>query len=91
MCFQTEKNLKDLGDKIPASHKSEIESALNSLKEAVKAQNLADIDTWNAKLEQAWHAASEEMAKSAQAGPQGPQAGPQGPQGPDNNDAPEEQ
>ena len=91
MCFQTEKNLKDLGDKIPASHKSEIESALNSLKEAVKAQNLADIDTWNAKLEQAWHAASEEMAKSAQAGPQGPQAGPQGPQSPDNNDAPEEQ
>ena len=91
MCFQTEKNLKDLGDKIPASHKSEIASALNSLKEAVKAQNLADIDTWNAKLEQAWHAASEEMAKSAQAGPQGPQAGPQGPQSPDNNDAPEEQ
>ena len=59
LCFQTEKNLKDLGDNIPASHKSEIESALNSLKEAVKAQNLADIDTWNAKLEKAWHAASE--------------------------------
>ena len=88
MCFQTEKNLKDLGDKIPANHKSSIESALASLKEAVKAQNIADIDRYNSELEQAWHAASEEMAKGAQQqGPQGPQAGPQGPE----NDGPEEQ
>ena len=87
MCFQTEKNLKELGDKIPANHKTAIETALNSLKEAVKAQNIADIDKYNSELEQAWHAASEEMAKGAQQ--QGPQAGPQGP---DNNpDAPEEQ
>lgn len=94
MCFQTEKNLKELGDKIPANHKTAIETALNSLKEAVKAQNIADIDKYNSELEQAWHAASEEMAKGAQQ--QGPQAGPQGPfggqPGPDNNpDAPEEQ
>ena len=94
MCFQTEKNLKELGDKIPANHKTAIETALNSLKEAVKAQNIADIDKFNSELEQAWHAASEEMAKGAQQ--QGPQAGPQGPfggqPGPDNNpDAPEEQ
>ena len=93
MCFQTEKNLKDYGDKLPADKKAPIESAMNSLKEAVKAQNLADIDKYNAELEAAWHAASEDMAKAAQAagaqgpqaGPQGPQAGPQGPdeQGPD--------
>ena len=86
MCFQTEKNLKEYGDKIPAEKKAAIEAAMNSLKEAVKAQNIADIDKYNAELEAAWHAASEDMAKAAQAGPQsgaqgpfnGGQAGPQG-------------
>ncbi|MGM9736386.1 MAG: molecular chaperone DnaK [Candidatus Cryptobacteroides sp.] len=90
MCFQTEKNLKEYGDKIPADKKGAIESAMNNLKEAVKNQNLSDIDRYNSELEAAWHAASEDMAKAAQggqAGPQGPfQGGPQpGPQGPDNN------
>ncbi|MGM9786843.1 MAG: molecular chaperone DnaK [Candidatus Cryptobacteroides sp.] len=90
MCFQTEKNLKEYGDKIPAEKKGAIESAMNNLKEAVKNQNLSDIDRYNSELEAAWHAASEDMAKAAQggqAGPQGPfQGGPQpGPQGPDNN------
>ncbi len=75
MCFQTEKNLKEYGDKIPAEKKNNIESAMNNLKEAVKSQNLADIDKYNSELEAAWHAASEDMAKAAQAG----QAGPQGP------------
>ncbi len=93
MCFQTEKNLKDYGDKLPADKKAPIESALNSLKEAVKAQNIADIDKYNGELEAAWHAASEDMAKAAQAGqagPQEPQAGSQGPQGPDEQ-GPDEQ
>ena len=80
MVFQTEKNLKEYGDKIPADKKSAIENAMNSLKEAVKAQNIADIDKYNAELEAAWHAASEDMAKAAQAGA-GAQAGPQGPFG----------
>ncbi len=88
MCFQTEKNLKEYGDKIPADKKSAIESAMNSLKEAVKAQNIADIDKYNAELEQAWHAASEDMAKAAQSGPQpgaqqGPFTGQAGPQSAD--------
>ncbi len=83
MCFQTEKNLKEYGDKIPAEKKTAIENAMNSLKEAVKAQNIADIDKYNAELEQAWHAASEDMAKATQSGPQpgqpfSGQAGPQG-------------
>ena len=85
MCFQTEKNLKEYGDKIPAEKKTAIEEAKNKLQEAVKAQNLADIDKYNAELEAAWHAASEDMAKAAQGaqpGAQGPfqggQAGPQG-------------
>ncbi len=85
MCFQTEKNLKEYGDKIPAEKKTAIENAMNSLKEAVKAQNIADIDKYNAELEQAWHAASEDMAKAAQGGQPGAQQGPfngqAGPQG----------
>ena len=88
MCFQTEKNLKEYGDKIPAEKKTAIEEAKNKLQEAVKAQNLADIDKYNAELEAAWHAASEDMAKAAQAGPQpgaqqGPFNGQAGPQGAD--------
>ena len=86
MCFQTEKNLKEYGDKLPADKKTAIEEAKNKLQEAVKAQNLADIDKYNAELEAAWHAASEDMAKAAQAGqagPQGPFNGQAGPQGAD--------
>ena len=87
MVFQTEKNLKEYGDKIPADKKSAIESAMNNLKEAVKAQNIADIDKYNSELEAAWHAASEDMAKAAQGaqpGAQGPfQSGQASPQGAD--------
>lgn len=99
LCFQSEKNLKDYGDKIPAEKKANIESALNSLKEAVKSQNLSDIENYTKQLEEAWHAASEDMAKAAQGGqqqggPQNPfggQGGPQGgPETPDNQ-APDEQ
>ena len=73
MVFQTEKNLKEYGDKIPADKKAAIESACSQLKNAVDAKNLADIEKYNAELEAAWHAASEDMAKAAQQ--QGPQGG----------------
>jgi len=88
LCFQSEKNLKEYGDKIPADKKGAIETSLNSLKEAVKSQNISDIDKYTEDLNNAWHAASEDMAKAAQAGQAGPQnpfngqAGPQ--QGPQN-------
>ena len=80
--FQTEKNLKEYGDKIPADKKSAIESACASLKKAVEEKNISDIDRYSSELEAAWHAASEDMAKAAQGGAQGPQ-GPQNPQGPE--------
>lgn len=82
MVFQTQKNLKDYGDKIPSDKKSAIESACNGLKKAVDEKNIADIDRFNSELEAAWHAASEDMAKAGQGqgGPQ--QGGPQGPQNP---------
>ena len=95
LCFQTEKNLKDYGDKIPADKRDAINAALTSLKEAVKTQNIADIETYTKTLEEAWHAASESMNGGAQGGPQGSQGGNYGPQnGPQNgpdNQGPDEQ
>ncbi|MCF0177169.1 MAG: molecular chaperone DnaK [Bacteroidales bacterium] len=77
MVFQTEKNLKDYGDKIPADKKSAIESALQQLKDAHKSAQdeynagrtvpVEKIDAASQALEAAWHAASEDMAKAAQA------------------------
>ena len=65
------------------------------MKEAVKTQNIADIETYTKTLEEAWHAASESMNGGAQGGPQGPQGGNYGPQnGPQNgpdNQGPDEQ
>ncbi len=98
LCFQSDKNLKDYGDKIPADKKSAIESALGSLKEAVKNQNISDIDRYTEDLTKAWNAASEDMNRAAQAGaqqgpqnPYGPQAGPQGPQNGPDDQGPDEQ
>ncbi len=98
LCFQSDKNLKDYGDKIPSDKKSAIESALGSLKEAVKNQNISDIDRYTEELTKAWNAASEDMNRAAQAGPQqgpqnpyGPQAGPQGPQNGPDDQGPDEQ
>lgn len=70
--FQTEKQLQDLGDKIPADKKAPIEAALSKLKEAHKAQNLEGIDAATTELNNAFQAASQEMynASNAQAGPQ---------------------
>jgi len=73
MIFQSEKNLKEYGDKIPADKKGAIENALGMLKEAHKNQNLADIERATEALNNAWHAASEDMARAAQQ--QGPQGG----------------
>ena len=98
LCFQSEKNLKDYGDKIPAEKRDAINAALTSLKEAVKNQNLTDIETYTKTLEEAWQAAMAEMGGAQggpQGGPQGPQGGNYGPQnGPQNgpdNQGPDEQ
>ena len=98
LCFQSDKNLKDYGDKIPSDKKSAIESALGSLKEAVKNQNISDIDHYTEELTKAWNAASEDMNRAAQTGaqqgpqnPYGPQAGPQGPQNGPDDQGPDEQ
>ena len=80
MIFQTEKQLKDLGDKLPADKKAPIEAALNKLKEAHKAQDVAGIDAAMAELNTVFQAASQEMynAQNAQGGTQpGPDFGQQ--------------
>ena len=66
LIFQTEKQLKEYGDKIPAEKKEPIESTLTKLKEAHKSQDIAAIDTAVADLNNAWTAASEEMYKATQ-------------------------
>ena len=61
MIFQTENQLKELGDKIPAQHKPAIEQALQQLKDAHKAGDVAAIDTAIAALNTAWQTASQQM------------------------------
>lgn len=70
LIFQTEKQLKEYGDKIPADKKAPIESALNKLKEAHKTQDIAQIDAAVTEMNNAWTAASEEMYKATQGGAQ---------------------
>jgi molecular chaperone DnaK len=85
LIFQTEKQLKEFGDKIPADKKQPIEAALEKLKEAHKNQDLPGIDAAMTELNTVFQAASQEMynAAGAQGGPQGdPTAGTsQGPGG----------
>jgi molecular chaperone DnaK len=67
--FQTEKQLKEIGDKIPTDKRGPIEAALNKLKEAHKAQDIAGIDAGIAEVNNAFQAASQEMYNAqAQAG-----------------------
>jgi molecular chaperone DnaK len=66
LIFQTEKQLKEYGDKIPADKKGAIETGLTKLKDAHKAQDLAAIDTAMTEMNAAWTAASEDMYKATQ-------------------------
>jgi molecular chaperone DnaK len=85
LIFQTEKQLKEYGDKISADKKAPIEEALGKLKEAHKAQDLAAIDTYVATMNAAWTAASEEMYKATQG--DGAQQNPGGAEQPQSNGA----
>ena len=66
LIFQTEKQLKEFGDKVPAEKKAPIEQALADLKEAHKNKDLAAVDTTMAALNNAWQAASAEMYQATQ-------------------------
>ncbi|HEX2394089.1 MAG TPA: Hsp70 family protein, partial [Bacteroidales bacterium] len=75
LIFQTEKQLKEFGDKLPSDKKGPIEQALTKLKDAHKSKDLSAIDKATAELTAVWQAASEELYKNQQ---QGGQPGPQG-------------
>jgi molecular chaperone DnaK len=66
LIFQTEKQMKEYGDKVPADKKEAIESALAELKDAHKMQDLSKIDSATAKLNEAWQAASQDMYQGTQ-------------------------
>ncbi|MFN0083447.1 MAG: molecular chaperone DnaK [Ferruginibacter sp.] len=74
LIFQTEKQLKEYGEKIPAEKKAPIEAALEKLKAAHKSQDLAQIDTATTEMNAAWAAASEDMYRDTQSQPGAEQA-----------------
>ena len=90
LIFQTEKQLKEFGDKLPSDKKATIESALEELKSAYESKNIATIEVALEKINNAWKSASEDIYKAQQGGGAGAGAnysepGPQPNQGPDNN------
>ncbi|MGG9963551.1 molecular chaperone DnaK [Ferruginibacter sp. SUN106] len=88
LIFQTEKQLKEYGDKIPADKKAPIEAALEKLKTAHKTADLAQIDAATAEMNTAWTAASEDMYKATQ---DGAGANPGAQPGPDAGGEPQQQ
>jgi molecular chaperone DnaK len=66
LIFTSEKNLAEYGDKLPAEKKAKIESALERLKEAHKARNLAEIESSMQQLNEAWNEASQDLYQAQQ-------------------------
>ena len=83
LVFQTEKQLKEYGDKIPADKKTAIEAAVTKLKEAHKAQDLAAIELATTELNNAWTAASQDIYNAQQQGAGAQSAGASGQPGAD--------
>ncbi len=88
MIFQTEKQLSEIGDKIPADKKAPIEDALKNLKDAYEKKDADACEAATNALTNAFQAASQEMYNAANQGQQGPTAGPTaGNQDKDNKEA----
>ena len=90
LIFQTEKQLKEFGDKLPSDKKAAIESALEDLKSAYESKDIATIEVALEKINNAWKSASEDIYKAQQGGDAGAGAnysepGPQPNAGGDNN------
>ncbi len=75
LIFQSDKQLKEFGEKIPDEKKAPIEEALNTLREAHKSEDLAAIDQATETLNTAWQAASQDMYNAQQQGAEGAQPG----------------
>ncbi|MCK5691887.1 MAG: molecular chaperone DnaK, partial [Bacteroidales bacterium] len=77
LIFQSEKQLKEFGEKIPDEKKAPIEEALSTLKEAHKSEDLAAIEQATETMNTAWQAASQDMYNAQQQGAEGDQPGPE--------------
>ncbi len=66
LIFQSEKNLKDYGDKLPAEKRAKIEAALERLKDVHKNRNAAEVDSATEQLNQAWADASQDLYQAQQ-------------------------
>ena len=75
LIFQTEKQLKEFGDKLPADKKEPIEKALEELKTAYKNQDMGAIDQATSQLNAVWQKASEDLYKASQGAGTGAEAG----------------
>jgi molecular chaperone DnaK len=68
LVFQTEKNLKEYGDKIDADNKAKIEAAVNRVKEALKSENIPELESATEALNQVWQTAAAAMYQQTTAG-----------------------
>ncbi len=89
--YQTEKAMRDLGDKLPANERERIESKVGELKEALKGDNLEQIKRLTEEVQQMWHALSQQLYQAQQQSPGGAAAAGSAPQdggaaGPSGND-----
>ena len=82
LIYQTEKALRDLGEKVPANDRSNIESKISELKQALQGDDLSRIKKLSEELQNAFYALSQQMYAQGQQTP--PSGGPQdgGPQAP---------
>ena len=78
LVYQTEKALRDLGDKVPASERGDIESKINDLKSAAQSEDLPRIQKASETLQQAFYALSQQLYAQGQPQP-GPAGGPSTP------------
>jgi len=90
LAYQTEKQLKDLGDKLDADQKAKVQAAVDRLKETVKQENVEEIKSATEALNNIWHEAASKMYQQAGPQPGGPQGGPEN-QGPQQGEKPSEE
>ena len=82
LAYETEKNMKELGDKLDAEAKSRVEGALDTLKKALERNDTAEIKSASEALTQTWNEVSSKLYQQAGAQPGGPEGGPVPEQGP---------
>jgi molecular chaperone DnaK len=83
LAYQTEKTLRELGERVPVEERSNIENKLNALRESIKSDDLASIRRQTEDIQNAFHAISQQLYAQQQGGPTSGENGGKGSQGPD--------